>query len=357
MDNNNEQENGSDVDGGDLFERIYLGQPLDNIPDVPFRLIIDASVLMIDEEACEGCRHLLREVVFHNNVTEIGYAAFAGCHNLERVELLEGLLRVERDAFRGCTSLREIVIPASVQLIGPYVFAGCRSLERVVFAPRTTTLELSRGIFSHCVNLQSVTLPPNLRLIPWGCFNDCILLTHLHIPESVEEIGAYVFYGSGIQATKILEEDEFIPGTILLPPKLRSIAESCFEDCKSFTNIRIPPSVEEIGVAAFSGSGLRSLTISENVNQIGVGACRDCSFLERVTFHSSNNLILSNDIFTNCPLLSVIQLYPWLWPTLFASMKGQQDFLFKFFRHYHTKIFDFETPVVHRPLQRLRRDR
>jgi len=298
MDNNNEQENGSDVDGGDLFERIYLGQPLDNIPDVPFRLIIDASVLMIDEEACEGCRHLLREVVFHNNVTEIGYAAFAGCHNLERVELLEGLLRVERDAFRGCTSLREIVIPASVQYMRDLVFCYCKSLQRVVFAPRTTSIELGSGIFWDCSILQFVTLPQNLQSIPARFFMGCILLTRLQIPVSVNEFGE----------------------------------------------------------RAFRGSGLRSVTISENVHRISWDAFGNCAFLERVIIYSIN-LNLRTNIFGNCPLLSTIMIAPWLWPKLFVSMQEHPEFILKFFRQYHTKILDFETPVVRRPLQQLRRDR
>merc|ERR1712238_365561 len=110
-----------------------------------------------------------------------------------------------------------------------------------------------------------------------------------------------------------------------LPPKLQIISWCCFSNCQALTNIRIPLSVEKIGMNAFSDSGLRSIEISENVNQIGEGACQNCLFLERVTFHSSTNLILANDIFDNCPLLSVITMYPWLWPKLFASMNDDDD--------------------------------
>jgi len=205
---------------------------------------------------------------------------------------------VEIFAFDGCKSLREIVIPASVQFIGLRAFYSCKSLQRVIFAPRTTSIELGDRMFYGCSDLRFVTLPPNLRSIPAWSFFYCTSLTHLHIPELVEEIGEEALYGSGIQSI----------------------------DCP------------------------------EKVHRIGFRAFGKCLSLQKVMMHSSSNhLTLATEIFVNCPALSVIKMYPWLWPTVFASMKEQPDFIIKFFRHYHMKIFDFETPVVRRPLQRLRR--
>merc|ERR1712238_548024 len=153
---------------------------------------------------------------------------------------------------------------------------------------------------------------------------------------------------SGIQAMNSSAGDDFMPGTIILPPNLQSIPRWCFGNCMSLTHIRIPPSVQQIGERALSGSDLRSIEIPETVHRIGREACSDCAALERVTFHSSTNLIMDNDIFTNCPLLSVIQIAPWLWPKLFASMNGQPDFIFRFYRQYHTQIFDFNDWWVNR---------
>ena len=363
MGDNNEQEDAdldtmSDDDNGEnLFEVRYrggrlsnmyneenprpLGVPFYNIPaDVNIRLVIDLSVTEIAEFACYECDALF-EVVFHPDVADIGDSAFAGCYNLPRVELLEGLLRLEEDAFSNCTSLQQIVIPANVQLIRGYVFASCTSLERVVFAPRTTRINLGGYMFLECSNLRFVTLPHNLRSIPRGFFYSCTSMTHLQIPKSVEEIGECAFYGSAIQAMNSSAGDDFLPGTIILPPNVRSIPRMCFMNCMSLTHIRIPPSVQQIGERALSGSDLRSIEIPETVHRLGREACSDCASLERVTFHSSTNLIMDNDIFANCPLLSVIKIAPWLWPKLFASMNGQPDFIFRFYRHYHTRIFDF----------------
>jgi len=368
--NNNEQEAGFDVinaiNGGDLFERIYLGQTLVNIPHVSFRLIIDASVTMIDENACLGCI-TLTEVIFRGtNVTQIGRNAFRGCRNLQRIELPAGLLRLESFAFDKCTSLQgEIVIPASVQFIGNDVFRWCKALERVVFAP-TANVELGVYIFSQCSNLWSVTLPRNLQSIPIGFFENCTSLTNIRIPVSVTQFGEAAFCGSGLSCMQIVDNDgivahhhpDVMPGTIMLPPNLRTIPNECFENCKSIAHVQIPESVEEIEEDSFCGSSLQSIVISENVHHIRWMAFQDCSFLERVTIHSSNNLTMADNIFANCPALSVIKMYPWMWPKLFASMNEYPDFILKFCRHYQTQIFDFETPDVSaRLFRRLRRDR
>mmetsp|Transcript_39095 Transcript_39095/g.44992 ORF Transcript_39095/g.44992 Transcript_39095/m.44992 type:complete len:117 (-) Transcript_39095:328-678(-) len=95
-------------DGDDLVDVDYRGDRLVNIPNVPFRLIIDSSVTEIDEDACYDCT-TLTEVIFHNKVTTIGRYAFGRCSNLQPVELPEGLLRLKKQAFAHCTSLPEIV--------------------------------------------------------------------------------------------------------------------------------------------------------------------------------------------------------------------------------------------------------
>ena len=293
MGDNNEQE-AADLDaihndGYNLFEVIYRGGRLDNnyddyredhytVPDGPFRLVIHASVTVIDRCACYGCT-TLTEVVFHENVTHISEMAFYRCSNLQRVELPAGLLRLEYNAFSYCTSVREIVIPARVQFIGNYVFEQCKSLERLVFAPTTNVVEVGCYMLSGCSNLRFVTLPHNLRSIPHGFCQDCTALVRIHIPDSIEEIEGY----------------------------------------------------------AFNGSGLWSLEILGNLHRIGFMAFDGCSSLKKVVIHSTD-LNLASDIFANCPSLTVIMIAPWLWPTLFNSMNGHPEFIFKFFRQYNTQI-------------------
>mmetsp|Transcript_45810 Transcript_45810/g.46467 ORF Transcript_45810/g.46467 Transcript_45810/m.46467 type:complete len:154 (+) Transcript_45810:455-916(+) len=127
---------------------------------------------------------------------------------------------------------------------------------------------------------------------------------------------------------------------VTLPQNLRSIRARFFKDCTSLTNIRIPPSVEVVEESAFCRSGIQSLVILENVHQIDREVFRDCAFLKKVIIHSTD-LNLATDIFRNCPSLTVLMIAPWLWSKFFVSMNGHPEFVFNFFRQYHTKIFDF----------------
>ena len=142
-------------------------------------------------------------------------------------------------------------------------------------------VHLEPGIFSNCSNLQFVTLLNTLRSIPGWFFEDCTALTHFQIPESVQWVG---------------------------------------ED--------VSP-----------GSGLCSVTIPDNICNIIWGAFRDCVCHERVIIHPTD-LYCYNNIFYNCPVLSVIMIAPWLWPQSFVSMNGHPKFIFKFFRQYLTQILD-----------------
>mmetsp|Transcript_27915 Transcript_27915/g.31264 ORF Transcript_27915/g.31264 Transcript_27915/m.31264 type:complete len:263 (+) Transcript_27915:393-1181(+) len=98
------------------------------------------------------------------------------------------------------------MIPATIHHFGSYIFEDCSSLESVVFVPRTTaSIELGRYMFIRCYDLRFVTLPTNLRSIPHSCFEDCILLTHLHLPESVQLIERVAFSGAALQSVTLSE--------------------------------------------------------------------------------------------------------------------------------------------------------
>ena len=55
-----------------------------------------------------------------------------------------------------------------------------------------------------------------------------------------------------------------------------------------------------------------------------------CLSLESIAIHSPNLLNIEYGIFGNCPSLSGIKMYLWLWPKLFAAMNKCTEFLFIF---------------------------
>merc|ERR1712183_409968 len=113
-----------------------------------------------------------------------------------------------------------------------------------------------------------------------------------------------------------------------------------------------------MGTNAFLCSGLRSIDFSQNVEMIGDYALAECKLLERVTIRSSSssNLRIGKYIFYLPSSLSVINVMPWIWPKIFASMNDDPEFIMKFFKRYHNQIFNFKDISSDRStLQRKRR--
>lgn len=70
----------------------------------------------------------LKEVIITGG-TYIGYKAFCGCDNIEKVTLPNGLTNIHHSVFKDCTSLKEIILNNSDNLtIEAYAFYNCSNL-------------------------------------------------------------------------------------------------------------------------------------------------------------------------------------------------------------------------------------
>ncbi len=69
------------------------------------------------------------ELVFPEELKEIGVEAFAGNTSMTKAKLPVGMTKIGARAFQNCTRLSRVVIPTSVTSIGKNAFSGCPSLE------------------------------------------------------------------------------------------------------------------------------------------------------------------------------------------------------------------------------------
>ena len=93
---------------------------------------IPASVEEIEQSAFEDCRSI-KSISFGGNPSLIRIAnwAFYNCHELQNLEIPEGVTEIGDGAFYGCTYLEEMVLPSSVQEIGDNTFALCSKLKKI----------------------------------------------------------------------------------------------------------------------------------------------------------------------------------------------------------------------------------
>lgn len=129
-------------------------------------------------------------------VVEIGYSAFTSNYKLTSVIIPDTVALINGDAFKNQTSLTSVNVGNGVITIGVSAFEGCTSLKTVVISDAT------QYIFAHafdgCTSLENITLGKNVREITGSVFEECTSLKTIAIPASIENMGAWVFYGNNM---------------------------------------------------------------------------------------------------------------------------------------------------------------
>ena len=135
-----------------LLETAKLPKELDIIGHRAFEncrmlqeITIPATVTEIDDSAFDNCRSL-SAVHFGGSTEEqaddpaasqcalqrIGNWAFYNCHQLQELNIPEGVTEIGDAAFYGCSYLEDLVLPSSLLTIGDNCFSLCSKLGRII---------------------------------------------------------------------------------------------------------------------------------------------------------------------------------------------------------------------------------
>ena len=218
------------------------------------------------------------EITIPDGVKEIGKGAFAYCHTLEKITIPEGVEKIGEKAFNDCTRLQDVSFPSTMKEIGKDAFFECVSLKTVslndglisigagsffqcrsvnsVVIPSSVT-ELGDYAFAWCEKLESAEIKANLTEIPRELFDSCTNLKKVNIPATVKKIGDRAFF------------DCMASKGIVLPAGLDSVGFEAFENCPIGAQTI---DVRSIGAKAFYATGMKSIKLSERVEEIGKDA-------------------------------------------------------------------------------------
>ena len=91
--------------------------------------------------------------------------------------------------------------------------------------------------------------------------------------------------------------------SVSIPEAVTLIGPGAFQECKNLKNIKLPLSLEKIGILAFWKSGIESIELPENVKEIGEeafgrSALKEITGLERIEY---NIEYIGNDPFRGTP--------------------------------------------------------
>lgn len=234
------------------------------------------------------------------------------------VEIPNGVVRLESQAFKKCTFLTSITIPASVKSIWSDAFYECDNLKTIFYIGDVASWCKISGLSNIMSNNRTLyiggkkvegdlVIPDSVTSIGSSAFKGCTGLTSIVIPDSVTSIGDNAFYGcSGLT-------------NVTIGNSVTSIGAGAFEGCTGLTSVIIPDSITSISGDAFRGcTGLTSVTIPDSVTRIGDSAFKGCRKLQDIyitdiaawcnisglnnlmSYSSSNkNLYLNNKLVTS----------------------------------------------------------
>lgn len=316
--------------------------------------ILALTTKEIGNKAFFGCLSLL---AISTNAEQIGTEAFAGCISLSAVYLGAPLKNIEPGAFMGCTALTNIDIPHTVERIGGLpgylghqgVFEDCLSLMAVTFSynlsdkkPRLKWID--DNTFKNCINLERLDFPYALTHLGNDAFLRCTSLKHLEWggPQEISvgrndltgvPLSRIVYHGNvrlydarDFQKLEFLKEVRYdtyateVQGGIYknlstlkevhldnvtkinssafmnctglreltLSNSLENIGTYAFANCTSLDKIRLPANVTTVDYYAFYGcKNLHEISLNENLNKIGASAFKACHALKEITIPMS----------------------------------------------------------------------
>ena len=297
------------------------------IPDYAFSGMetvkeIDLSgteITSLEYNAFNGCTSL-ESISLPSSLKSVKDLAFRDCKALKELKLNDGLKSISGAAFQNCTGITELTIPDSVTSMGEHMLKGCTALKELSlpYAAISNTVAAADGetdwntsvadmflsnyysfyndnadfsdyaiekitirggevipkyAFSGMTTVREIDLSgTKITSIGDYAFWNCSVLTDVKLPETVESLGSYSYYGNPITALpdngKITSAGSYAfaecenLGEFTIPKTYNSFGEYAFQNCKGIEKLTVPATVTSMGSQMFNGcTNLKELTI------------------------------------------------------------------------------------------------
>lgn len=295
------------------------------------------NVSSIGHSALKGCGQL-KDVELNNKISVIPTECFMNCINLETINNLRSIIRIENNAFEGCKLIKFFELP-NVISIANYAFKDCNAANSFILGNRLK--DLGDGVFYNCCSIESLIIPGNVENFGDSIFSGCSTLKNLTFDDG--ESILHLPVGTYKRATDVQEKE--INGKTI---RFKIEYYDAFFDDLPIEKLYIGRNLSDLPRYSISGDGgvdyyliklydtpfnylpkLKELVIGENVdvvgpnetfiNEVGLavtpGAFKQCYFLQSVSVLNSNpptGVEFSSSAYTNATLIvpdNTVSLY------------------------------------------------
>jgi hypothetical protein len=213
------------------------------------------------------------------------FGAFSYCTSLTNVVLGNSVTNIGDSAFLGCSSLTWVAIPDSVIRVGWHALENCTSLTNVVIGNSVTNI---LGYFWGCTSLTAIIVnPPNTAYSSV----DGVLFSKDQTAIVAFPAGRGGNYGIPRGVSSIVDSAFYYCtnlASVTLGDNITNIGASALLNCTSLTRLRIPDGVNSIGMSAFGNCyGLTNAIIGKNVKSLGDYVFFQCTNLAAVYFQGN----------------------------------------------------------------------
>ena len=238
------------------------------------------------------------------SLKNIGNYAFSGLTYLTNITLPNSIESIGDYAFSNCKSMElDMSVLTNLKTIGTYAFNQCKALESILIGENVTSI--GKSAFNGCTNVKTINyLAINLVNSSTMEVGDSSLGLKLIIGEKVENIPSYMFSESNIYYSVISEIDASNA------KNLKTIGEKAFYSITTLKSVSLSESLEEIGDYAFGNCKSMELDMSvlANLKTIGTYAFSQCKALESIVIEE-NVTSIGKNAFNSCTNVNSIYYY------------------------------------------------
>lgn len=199
----------------------------------------------------------------------LGDSTFSNCGELKHV-LFSEQSRIEKIGSHCfcATGIEEITIPRSVRTMCANVFSVCKSLRKVSFQAGSRLETVGNHCFS-ISTLEEVVIPKTLKSAGTWEFHDCNNLRTLFMEEGC---------GASLSCTELPAS-----ARVVFPQEAR-VWGNPLSELREVKSVSVPDGVEKIGSYLFWGSEVERVIIPASITEIGVEAFSHCRRLKKLVF-------------------------------------------------------------------------